>query len=237
MTSWRFIDSGPAPGARNMAVDEELLRAAAAGTGGPVLRFYSWDPPAVSLGRFQDEASSLHVDACRRLGVDIVRRATGGRAVLHHRDLTYSIICPSGNSLFPRNVPGTYKIIAGGLLAGFTNLGITAEMAARPIRRVSTGAKLQRDPSCFAVPSWYEIVAQGRKIVGSAQRRVAGAFLQHGSILLNYDAALEAQVIRGSGAGAGSVTSIEELLGRPVSCAEVKEAFLKGFSQAFGILF
>jgi len=237
MNTWRFIDSGPSPGAQNMAIDEELLRDAAAGVGAPVLRFYAWDPPAVSLGRFQDEASSIDIDACRRLGIDIVRRITGGRAVLHHRELTYSIISPAANALFPRNVLGTYKVIAEGLLAGFNNLGIKADMAARPGNRIAKVKQVPRDPSCFAMPSWYEILVQGRKIVGSAQRRTAGAFLQHGSILMNYDPVLEAEVIRGGGAGIGAVTSIEEFLGNPISYSEVKEAFLKGFSQAFEVTY
>src|SRR5512145_3061472 len=130
MTTWRFLDSGPASGARNMAIDEGLLAEAAAGKAPPLLRLYTWSPPAVSLGRFQDAAGSVNAGACRERGIDIVRRITGGRAVLHDQELTYSVIAPA-DGLFPDDVLGTYKMIAAALLAGLRNLGIAAEMVSR----------------------------------------------------------------------------------------------------------
>jgi len=234
MTAWRYLDTGPATGAENMAMDEKLLAEAAKGSAAPVLRFCTWDPPAVSLGRFQDEATSVDHAACRKHGIDIVRRITGGRAVLHRRELTYSVISPIDNDLFPNDVLGTYKVLASGLLAGFARMGVTAEMVSRSgkyAEMVKSGAK---EPSCFSSPSWYEILVHGRKIVGSAQRRLAGAFLQHGSILIDYDPELEAEIIPGGGQR-DAVTCIRRELGRDVVLEEVKSAFLNGFSEALDV--
>jgi lipoate-protein ligase A len=233
---WQYIDSCPNIGAYNMAVDEELLAHAQAGEAMPVLRFYGWDPPAVSLGRFQDMKTAVNADACRRLGFDIVRRITGGRAVLHHRELTYSVIARTDDPIFPSSVTGTYKIIATGLLAGLQNLGIAAEMVSRGGRHAALVKKNAKDPACFSSPSWYEILVNEKKIIGSAQRRVKGAFLQHGSILIDYDPRLEAEVIPG-GCGIDVVTCIKRELGRDVPLEVVKQAFVKGFSEELGIEF
>ena len=234
--TWRFIDSGPGTAAVNMKLDEDLLLQALMPGALPVLRLYTWDPPAVSLGRFQRQDSAVNSVACAKQGFDIIRRITGGRAVLHNRELTYSVISPDKNALFPPGVLGTYKVIAAGLLAGFKNLGIPAELVTRTGRHAPLVDKNSREAACFASPSWYEIIAQGKKIAGSAQRRVAGAFLQHGSILINHDPALEAEVIPG-GSPAERVTSIERELGRPVSLDEVKRAFKNGLADALEISF
>lgn len=232
---WRLIEEAPRSGAENMAIDERLLRDAANGEAVPALRFYTWDPPAVSLGRFQDEESAVDARACRRLGIDIVRRITGGRAVLHHHELTYSIVARTDHPVFPNALLGTYKVIAEGLLAGLGNLGIRAEMVSRSCRNAERVRKRAGEPACFASPSWYEILAGGKKIIGSAQRRIPGAFLQHGSILIGRDPSLEVSVIPG---GSGEcVTSIGEVLGRAVAVADVRAAFVRGFSEALRIGF
>jgi lipoate-protein ligase A len=232
---WRLVEDAPQSGADNMAIDERLLRDAANGEAVPTLRFYTWDPPAVSLGRFQDEGTAVDARACRVLGIDVVRRITGGRAVLHHRELTYSIVSRTDHSIFPNDLLGTYKVIAEGLLAGLGNLGIKAEMVSRSCKHVERIRKKTGEPACFASPSWYEILVGGKKIIGSAQRRVPGAFLQHGSILIDRDPSLEASVIPG---GSGeNVTSIREVLGRSVADAEVHAAFVQGFSDALRIGF
>jgi len=233
---WRYIDCGPGRAAENMRIDEDLLAQARMPGALPALRFYAWDPPAVSIGRFQRPDAAVHADACAKRGFDIVRRITGGRAVLHYRELTYSVTAPDRYPLFPPEVIGAYKVIAAGLLAGFQNLGIPAEMVTRSGRHAAMVEKNGREAACFSSPSWYEIVGAGKKIAGSAQRRVSGAFLQHGSILIDYDPLLEAEVIPG-GSGPGRVTSIEQELGRKVSIDEVKQAFRAGFAHALGILF
>jgi lipoate-protein ligase A len=234
MTTWHYLDTGPASGADNMAMDEKLLAEATKGGAVPILRFYTWDPAAVSLGRFQEVASSVNPAACRKHGIDIVRRITGGRAVLHRHELTYSVISPIDNVLFPNDVLGTYKVLASGLLAGLVRLGVPAEMVSPSGNRAAMVKRDRSEPACFSTPSWYEILVHGRKIVGSAQRRVAGAFLQHGSILIDYDPGLEAEVIPGGGLQA-AVTCIRQELGREVGLAEVKLAFRSGFSEAISV--
>ena len=209
MNKWRLIDSGPNLGVYNMAVDEELLARAQAGEQIPVLRFYTWAPAAVSIGRFQKIEDAVNAGACERRGIDIVRRITGGRAVLHYRELTYSIIARTDDPLFPANVLDTYKLIAAALLQRIRNLGVPAEMVSRSNRHTALVIKNAKDPACFSSPSWYEILVHGRKIIGSAQRRLSGAFLQHGSILMDYDPMLEAEVIPG-GSSNDVVTSIRQ---------------------------
>jgi len=234
MTVWRYLDTGPASGADNMTLDEKLLAEAVKGSASPILRFYTWDPPAVSLGRFQEVASSVNQTACRKRGIDIVRRITGGRAVLHRHELTYSVISPIDNDLFPNNVLGTYKVLASGLLAGLVRLGVPAEIVSPSGDRAGMVQRDTKEPACFASPSWYEILVHGRKIVGSAQRRLAGAFLQHGSILIDHDAWLEAEVIPQS-CMKDVVTCINRETGRAVPIDEVKSAFQRGFSEALGV--
>ena len=236
MRSWKYIHSGPNLGVYNMALDEELLSRARTAETLPTLRLYSWNPPAVSLGRFQKVEQSVHAEACRRHGFDIVRRITGGRAVLHNKELTYSIVSRTDDPLFPGTVLGAYKVIAEGLLAGLRNLGIPAEIVSRGGRYAERVNKNAKEAACFSSPSWYEILVDGRKIVGSAQRRVSGAFLQHGSILMDYDPHLESEVIPGGCAG-DVVTSIKRELGREVPLEEVKQAIVLGFKEALGIEF
>ena len=236
MSTWRLIDSGPNSGAFNMAEDEKLLEQAATEAAGPLLRLYTWDPPAVSLGRFQIMETAVRPEACAKLGINIVRRVTGGRAVLHNQELTYSVVARTDDPLFPNDVLGTYKVIAAGLLAGLGNLGIHAEMVSRSNRHAVLVKKDAKDPSCFSSPSWYEILVKGKKIIGSAQRRVPGAFLQHGSILIGYDQGLEAEVMHGKGARDG-VTCIRHELNRDITLDEVKQAFARGFSDAVGMEF
>ena len=236
MNTWRYLDSGPKSGAENMALDEDILLQAADGAAIPTLRLYTWDPPAVSLGRFQKIETSVNAEACKRRGIEIVRRGTGGRAVLHNHELTYCFVSRADNRLFPGDVPGTYKVIASGLLAGLRNLGIHAEMVSRSARHAALVKKGDKDPSCFSSPSWYEILVNGKKIIGSAQRRLSSAFLQHGSILIKYDPALESEVIPGAGAR-NSITCIEAELGMAVDIEDVKKAFKQGFSQALSVTF
>jgi lipoate-protein ligase A len=236
MNKWNFLDTGPSLGAYNMAVDEELLARAQAGDPVPVLRFYGWNPPAVSLGRFQKIEEAVNIEACRQRGFDIVRRITGGRAVLHRHELTYSVISRIDNPLFPPNVHGTYKVIAEGLLAGLRNLGISAEIVSRTSRHAHLVETHAKDPACFSSPSWYEIVVNGKKIVGSAQRRLSNAFLQHGSILIDYDPLLEAAVIPG-GRTSCNITSIQQELSRNIPLGEIKRAFQQGFQSGLGLDF
>lgn len=236
MTIWKLLDTGDGAGARNMALDEELLARAEQEKTLPVLRFYGWDPPTISLGRFQNIETAVDREACTQRGISVVRRITGGRAVLHHRELSYSIIARTDDPLFPPGVLATYRSIAACLVAGLRNLGLPAEMVSRGSRHAALVRKNAKDAACFSSPSWYELLVNQRKIVGSAQRRLSHAFLQHGSMLLDYDPCLEAAVIRGGGAG-DAVTSLKRELGQETPREKVKRALLDGFSQELGIRF
>ncbi len=180
--AWRFLDTGTARGAENMAIDEALL-VHCRETGRPVIRFYGWDPPTLSLGFFQKATREVDPDRCREEGIDLVRRPTGGRAVLHDRELTYSVIIPEDHPLMPRTVTESYRRISMALLAGFHKLGIPATLSGETTIRTADF----RSAACFEAPSSYEVVVDGKKIVGSAQVRRDGMILQHGAIMIDWD--------------------------------------------------
>ena len=181
-----------------MGVDEVLLASASAG-GDPALRLYRWDGPWLSLGYGQKTAGTL-VDACRRANVGIVRRATGGGAVLHGRDLTYAVAAPADT--LPGGLDAGYQQIGGALLRAILLLGIRAERMAP-----GEGAARARGFDRFAAPADHEICVGGRKLAGSAQRRSSRAFLQHGSLRLEPDPPAAA---RATGLAPGRATSLAE---------------------------
>jgi lipoate-protein ligase A len=224
----RLILSGPGDPAWNMALDEVLFRGCLAG-GQPFLRFYGWDPPGLSLGRFQRDLSAIDLDFCRRAGIAVVRRLTGGRAVLHHRELTYSIGARFEPPFEETGVVAVYRRIAAGLAAGLALLGLDADWSAR--RRRPAG----RSANCFAAVSRCELTWGGRKLVGSAQVRERGGFLQHGSILLELDAALWRGVFGGADP-AGAAVPLCEALGRQIGEAEAAAAVTRGLAGSLGLL-
>ncbi len=176
---WRLIiEDSPRSGAANMAVDEAIAEAAAAGAAPPTLRFYRWQLPTVSIGRFQ-KLADVDESGTAALGYDLVRRATGGRAILHVDELTYSVAGPIAEPQMSGGVMDAYMRFSNALLSGLTSLGLRAENA-------GAGARAGRELSaaCFEVPSAYEITAGGRKLMGSAQSRREGYVLQHGSLPL-----------------------------------------------------
>ncbi len=186
---WRLVGDGARTGASNMALDAGLLDGVASGTAPPTVRFYGWSPPCLSLGRHQP-AGAVDLRFCRREGIDVVRRPTGGRAVLHHLEVTYAVVAPVDGTVLPAAVQGAYRRIAGALVDGLRVLGVEAELAGE-----SGNGPLPRPTEaipCFRIPAGGEIVVRGRKLVGSAVRIRGGAVLQHGSILLDWDGRLQA---------------------------------------------
>jgi lipoate-protein ligase A len=169
-----------------MALDEALMEAVRGGAE-PVLRFYRWSPACLSLGRNQPAAGCYREDRLAELGLDVVRRPTGGRAVLHADELTYSVAVPEGLLGPPR---ATYLAINRALVAGLRRLGVAAEMQPRSQRRAATPSLAP----CFREPAEGEVVVGGRKLVGSAQWREAGTTLQHGSLLLSGDQGLVSEL-------------------------------------------
>jgi len=176
--AWRLLVDAPAAGAWNMAVDEVLLEGLAAGTAPPTLRFYEWTPPCLSLGYFQP-IDVVDVDGCRALGVEVVRRPTGGRAILHDRELTYSVALPASVLGHDGGVLPSYYRLSLALQDGLRRLGVPATLAPE-----SAAGGPVHGPVCFDRPSAHEILLHGRKLVGSAQMRRGGGILQHGSILI-----------------------------------------------------
>lgn len=230
--SWRFLRSGPLSGALNMAVDEVLATSCAQGEGPPTLRFYTWDPPTVSVGYAQALEGEVDLEACRRLGFGVVRRMTGGRAVLHQHELTYAVAFPEG-LLGPGGIQEDYRRISQGLIAGLRRLGVAADLSRGSVGRGAVSGV------CFLSSSRFEVCVAGRKLVGSAQRRLRGAVLQHGSLLLDLDrAAWEATLsaLRNptASAWAGSVTTLAALLGTRPPLVQVAEALREGFEEALG---
>jgi lipoate-protein ligase A len=226
-----FLDRLPLKGSWNMAVDEFLLSRL---TDRPSssLRFYQWERPTASLGCSQDAARAVDADFCRRCGVDIVRRITGGKLVLHHREVTYALVS-SDDSLFSMTVTESYRRISQALSLGLQKMGLRSELAGTPPTEYSRGTL-----PCFSLPSRDELQAEGKKIVGSAQKRIGKMFLQHGSIPLEHDEALLRSVTRLPAEGDRMrMTSLSELLGSPVSFDWAVERLQEGFAEFFGAAF
>jgi lipoate-protein ligase A len=204
-----------------MAVDHALLERAATHDEA-VLRIYTWARPTLSLG--MHERARLVPEAVAAHSIDVVRRPTGGRALLHHREVTYSVTAPAHGS----SLAESYRVINAMLLDALTRLGVGAEEAPRRGRATAPDGA-----ACFAEPNVGELIVDGRKLVGSAQRRDAHALLQHGSILLADDQPLVA-VLRGSADSVPAAATLTEALGRSVSVAEVSAALTTALTSAAG---
>lgn len=179
----------------NMALDEALLHSVARGESLPVLRFYRWQPATVTLGYAQSVVKDLDLDVCRRVGLDVVRRSTGGRAVLHDQELTYAVIAPLNTELFGHSVLDCYRVISEILQKTLLQLGLPAQLVPGKPRG---GKQNAMKAICFSAPSQYELVIDGRKVAGSAQKRHGQAFLQHGSIPVEMDLELLSKALRTS---------------------------------------
>ncbi|GIP37922.1 octanoyltransferase LipM [Paenibacillus sp. J31TS4] len=246
-TTWRFIRSGSGSPADNMAIDEAILIAHSEGRVGPTLRFYGWEPAAVSIGYFQ-KGSDVKTEEIGRQGLGFVRRPTGGRAVLHDSELTYSMIVNEEYPGLPKRVTEAYRVLSQGLLNGFLNLGLDAHMVNLASEEEKAKYDAMGSAACFDSPSWYELVVEGRKVAGSAQMRQRGVVLQHGSILLDLDIprlfslltfrtdALRARLEESFSRKAVAINELLQATGRPsVGLAQVEEAFARGIEEGMGI--
>jgi len=230
--SWKLLISPPADGSWNMAVDEYILGRFES-RDKPVLRFYSWHPPTISLGYAQTLQRHIDVEACRQRGIRIVRRPTGGKAVLHDRELTYSIIGRLGQLPFESDLLSSYREIARAFQEGFKEMGLNAEMA--PKQKKAAGAGIS---SCFAQPSAYEITIHDRKILGSAQKRTRSGVLQHGSLLFEYhDSDWNVLMLRNRGENVDRITSLKRELGFTPELDWVQNSLRIGFQKTFNIEF
>jgi len=232
-----------------MALDEALLEEFLAAqqrgeTPPPILRFFGWQPACLSLGYAQKVEREVDLAGCERLGIDWVRRPTGGRAILHETsELTYSLVAATDDPLLQGGILESYRKISEALLAGLQRLGVGAEAAGDEQRKVS------RNPAtaaCFDAPSAYEITSNGRKVIGSAQARRGNALLQQGTILLTVDVARLFTALKppprltretAIAQVESRLNSLSAALGRDISYAEAETAFIAGFAEHFKLNF
>lgn len=225
---WRLIDTPPAPGAFNMAVDRALMESVRGGHG-PVLRFYRWSPACLSLGRNQPADGCYDREALRARGIDVVRRPTGGRAVLHDRELTYSVVMSDRTFGSPRTA---YAAVNRALVAGLRRLGVPASLQPTPAQR----SPIPSLTPCFRDPAEGEVVVGGRKLVGSAQLRESGVVLQHGSLLLEDDQSRLPDLLAGRRAAAGEPpATLADHLDPLPAWGRLVTALAEGWEQEMGV--
>lgn len=240
---WRLLLSPSADGPTNMALDEALLLNVATGDAPPTLRFFRWSPPCLSLG-YAQPAGEADPERLRRFGFDLVRRPTGGRAILHTDELTYSIAAPASDERVHGGVIESYRHLSAGLRRGLEHLGLEVradkEYSEREKRETAA-----RGPVCFEVPSNYEITAGEKKLVGSAQVRKQGGILQHGTLPLTgdvaricdglkFDSEVEKEAARTR--VQQRATTVAEVLQREVSWEEAAAAMARGFAEALNLI-
>jgi len=232
--TWRLLITSPASGNWNMAVDEAILESAGRGDIPPTLRLYAWDPPCLSLGYAQPYAD-VDIVSLRARGWDVVRRPTGGRAILHTDELTYSVAGPASHPILDGSVLESYSCLARALSHALKSLGLPVTMKEHEV-----GDGTSTNPVCFEVPSTYEITVDGKKLVGSAQARRKDGVLQHGSLPLAGDLTRIIRVLSFPN-GEDRLQAAERLLerattagavrGRPVSWDGAAQAFVSAFSD------
>ncbi|MSM40398.1 MAG: lipoate--protein ligase family protein [Geobacter sp.] len=231
-TPWRLIRSGRLPGPRNMAIDEALLTCFDPHCSTPVLRLYGWSPPALSVGRFQD-AATIDLGRCRELGVPVVRRVTGGGAIYHAEELTYGIVCAPHHLPPAATIKETFRVLTGFLLGFYRGLGLSARYA---VESAPPGARLgERTPFCFAGQESYDILVQGKKIGGNAQRRRKEVIFQHGSIPLADSLATAMQLVREHPAGLAAMVTDLGRLGVTAAPEELEARLAEAFAVNLGV--
>lgn len=236
--TWRFLDTGAGNGPFNMAADEVLARNSSAQL--PTLRLYKWNPFTVSLG-FHQDWREIDADKCRRQGVEIVRRPSGGKAIYHAEEITYSVIIPSTSELYACRVTALYKKISSALLQGLHHFDKGLTLARRK-RNKSEDEKEEIEAVCFTTGAQYEIQYASKKVVGSAQRRFDHSILQHGSIMLGNEHLNIVSFLPGTSNMDGQrfrnylnnhTISIENILKRKVTYDEIVPVLKRGFEQVF----
>ena len=227
----RFIDTGFRNAFENMAIDESILTYCKI----PTLRVYGWKPAAISIGYNQNAEKDINLDYCKKNNIEIVRRITGGKAVFHDKEITYSFILPENNNLIPFEINESYKIIANALIIALKKIGVDADIKKAP-DKIKT-------PICFNSANWYELLANSRKISGSAQKRFNGKILQHGPILINFDYNKNSSIFNSNNGFdnilnlKNRITSLKNELknsNNKISYEKLKNAIKSGFKKNFG---
>lgn len=234
---WRLLASGQANGAMNMAIDEAILRAVAHRLVPPTLRLYAWQPPCLSLGQAQS-FRDIDWEACIAQGYAVVRRPTGGRAILHTDELTYSVIAPEDEPRVEGGIVESYRRLSEGLLEGLRLLGVPGIESHRPEAELTPANNSSPGPVCFQVPSTYEITAAGKKLIGSAQMRRGGVMLQHGTLPLAGDIARICDALAAHPDKTrvrARAATVELVLGRAVSFDEAAASVTRGMALALNL--
>ena len=243
MNQWRLLYTPPSSGAWNMAVDESILEHIHRGESQPTLRLYAWNPPCLSLGHAQSFAD-VDMARVKANGWEVVRRVTGGRAILHTDELTYSVTGSTEEPVLAGGVLESYNRLAQALLFAIRELGLPVEMK----EHVLDGhpAALNLNPVCFEVPSTYEITVSGKKLIGSAQARKKEGVLQHGSLPLTGDLTRICQALVFKDETAREIaaqrlltraTTVESVSGVETDWETAAQALVKGFEAQLGIQF
>jgi len=240
-TTWRLLQSPPAEGAWNMAVDEAILDGVRQDESPATLRLYAWEPSCFSLG-YAQSAADVDQAFLERAGWHLVRRPTGGRAILHTDELTYSVIGPPEDPRLAGSVLESYRCLSQALLHALHLLGIPAE--AHEKSSETAGAGPAANPICFEVPSNYEITVGGKKLVGSAQARRRNGVLQHGSLPLIGDLTRIVQALslpdEASRQEAADrllehATTVEAVLGKVISWEQAARAYVQAFREVLNL--
>ncbi len=233
---WLYLVDPPRSGAENMQVDRTLLEwAEECPDTLTAVRFYRWSVPTISLGRNQKPQGAIDPHYCRQKAIPIVLRPTGGRAVFHHHEVTYSVVSNDPHFFPLKNISETYRLIAGALQAGLGRLGISIHLAPGSPESNASIPGEGKQP-CFTSPSRYELLSGSLKIVGSAQRQLRRSFLQHGSIPLRVDYARMAKALASDEALLRKkVISLVEAGGREVTFEEACQALKEGIEETFSI--
>ena len=237
---WGWISDGLQTAEENMAKDSALLADCEQGRIPPTVRLYGWSEPAITLGYSQKAGQELDIERCRELGIAIVRRPTGGRALLHHRELTYAVVAPVSLAPFNRGLNATFQAVSEALLMGLHDLGIQGDINTSKERSVP---RVTRSPACFASLNHCEITVDGKKLVGSAQKRTSKAFLQHGSLIIESDHALFTSVLKFDTESdrvaiqqrlMHSTTTLNQVCDQKFSFEEISAALQEGFRKTLG---
>lgn len=237
MTSWNLILDDSLDGSTNMAIDAALLQEV---ENSPeprtFVRLYRWSRPTVSLGRNQKIESAVDAAFCAKQGIDVVHRPTGGRAVLHDDELTYAV-ASNDHTCFGDTIYANYKSVSEALCAGLNRLGVPATLV--PETRRLQQKVGESDLPCFMSPSRYELAVKGRKVVGSAQRRLKRSFLQHGSMPISCDREVLARATGMTNAAPlyNEMAGLAEFLAVRPDLDEVIDALVRGFEERFKIRF
>jgi lipoate-protein ligase A len=218
---FRLLTTGSSDAYSNMSIDESIMIHVAQNSSPPTIRLYGWQPPAVSIGYFQGLEEEIDLPKCKEMGVDYVRRITGGGAVFHESEVTYSLTIHEMNSLIPKNVLESYKVICSGIIEGLKNLDIEAEFV--PLN---------------------DILVNGKKISGSAQTRRNHAILQHGTVLMDTDVNKMFTILKVPSEKLKDklisdvkerVTSIKQVLSKDVNFENVCSSLASGFARSLNI--